>query len=468
MMTDMQGYDCIIIGAGISGLSTAHALAQRGASLLVVEAQGHVGGALWSETTSDGFVLEHGTQTVSSNDPALWQHFAQLGIDHACTTTDYQRTYILLGGVLQPVPLSPLDFIRSPLLSPTAKLRMLAEPLLPRAVTADESVATFFHRRLGSEVARHIVDPFVTGVYSGNPGELSMRSLFPSLWELEQRHGSLVWGMLARATRNHGEKSGQGRRKTFNFAQGLATWPQAIANELGYERVWLHTQAVDVQPAPHGWHVVVKRHGQTETLSASTVVLAVPAMVAAHLVRDLDEPAARALQNVPYPPLAVVHLAYPRTAVTHRLDGIGMLCPTYEESITIGTLWMSTIFPAHAPSGMVLTTAFVGGAAHPHITAESDETLAALVRAEQQHLIGAHSEPSLVRVVRWTRSIPQYDAEHSQREGAYNRLEARWPRLYLLSNYRNGFSVEDCWKKGRQLGERIVLHHAGAHQGVSV
>jgi protoporphyrinogen/coproporphyrinogen III oxidase len=463
MMTDMHGYDCIIIGAGISGLSTAYALAQRNASLLVVEAQGHVGGALYSETTPDGFVLEHGTQTVSSNDPEVWQHFAQLGIDSACTTTDYQRTYILLGGVLQPVPLSPLDFVRSPLLSPAAKLRMLAEPFLPRAVTADESVATFFHRRLGSEVARHIVDPFVTGVYSGDPGELSIRSLFPSLWELEQRHGSLAWGMLARAMRTNVGKAGRGRRKTFNFVQGLATWPRAIANALGEERVWLQTQAVALKPAPHGWQVVVTRHGQPETLNAATVVLAVPATVAAGLVSDLDETAARALQNVSYPPLAVVHLAYPRSAVAHRMDGIGMLCPTYEQSMTIGTLWMSTIFPSHAPSGMVLTTAFVGGAAHPYIAAESDETLVAMVKAEQQQLIGARGEPALARVLRWSCSIPQYDANHSWREGAYNRLEARWPRLYLLSNYRHGFSVEDCWKKGRHLGEHMVLHHSESH-----
>lgn len=458
----MTTYDAIIVGAGISGLSAAYALHQRGASVLVVEARDAVGGAIRSERTAEGFALEHGPNTVVSKDSLLWEHFGELGIAAQRLVADQRsgRRYVLIDGMLELLPTSPPAFFGSKVLSTGGKLRLLAEPLLPRTRMPDESIASFCTRRLGSEAAQRMVDPFVSGVYAGDPSATSMRAAFPSLWEAEQSHGSIVLGMIfgrKRAQIDEGRpKPARMRSEMFTFSDGLMTWPQAIARTLGSERVWRGTTATALQPGSDDWQVTVTRNGQPETLTTSQIILATPADVSAMLVDRLDTAAAQMLRAIPYAPLAIVHLGYRRSDVSHPLDGFGMLCPGRERRQILGTLWTSSLFPERAPADTVLLTTFMGGARNPRILEQDDEQVLFHVKREQQALVGAHGEPLLTNVTRWERSIPQYVAGHAQRMTVLSRLEATYPGLHLLGNYRDGVSVERCWSNGRALVERIA------------
>jgi protoporphyrinogen/coproporphyrinogen III oxidase len=281
-------YDCLVIGAGISGLSAGYALARAGAQVLVCEAGSAVGGVMRSERTAEGFLIEHGPNTVTSNDPALFAHFAELGLaaERLVAQRAGARRYVLHNGALEPIPLSPPAFLRSSLLSAPAKLRLLAELFLPSSPAPDEHVAAFFTRRLGSEPFERLIDPFVSGVYAGDPRQLSARAAFARFWAAEQRAGSIVRGMLAGGgTRRTGKRQ---RRELFSFRNGLQRWPQAIADFLGPERLWLHAQAVELRPAVEGWQVIIERNGQTMPLQVAQVILAVPAAVASQLLERLD------------------------------------------------------------------------------------------------------------------------------------------------------------------------------------
>lgn len=453
-------YDCIIVGAGISGLSAAAALQARGANLLVVEAGATPGGAMQSTIRDDGYVLDNGPNTVTSNNAALWQHFAELGIADARIVAGHsgKNRYVLRDGKPAALPLSPPAFVRSSLLSPAAKLRLMLEPLLPRSPMPDESVFSFFARRLGLEPAQRMIDPFVSGVYAGDPRALSVKAAFGSLWDAEQRAGSIVLGMLtARKAQSEAPKPKQrAKRELFNFTNGLATWPQAIADRLG-ERLWLNAPATGLQPADYGWRLTVRRNGHEEVLHASQVVLAAPAFVAADLVAGVDTAAAAALQAIPYPPMAVVHLAFPRENIAHPLDGFGVLCPSEEGRNVLGILWNSTLFAGRAPAGVALTTSFVGGARTPEIALQDDELLTSLVVREHVTMLGAQGQPVMVHISRWPRAIPQYVAGHDERIATLEQLEAAWPGLHLIGNYRGGVSAEKCWQNGLDLGNRLAL-----------
>jgi len=453
--------DCIVVGGGISGLSAAEAVARRGGRVLLLEAGAAVGGALRSERTADGFLLEHGPNTVTSGEPELWRHFAELGIagERLTAARSGAKRYVLHGGRLLPIPMSPAAFLRSPLLSAAGKLRLLAEPLLPRGGASDESVATFFARRLGPEPFQRLVDPFVSGVYAGDPQALSARAAFPRIWAAEQRAGSIVLGMIAgagarRKPRQPGEP--RPRRALFSFRDGLATWPRAIAAFLGPERLWTEARAVDLRPADGEWHVTVSRGGTTSHLLADRVVLATPAGTAAGLIERLAPAAAAALLGIPYPPVSIVHLGYRRADLAHPIDGFGMLCPSGEGRRVLGTLWPSALFPGRAPDGMVLTSSFVGGARMPELATQDDAALVATAHAEQRALIGASDKPVLARVSRWPTAIPQYNAGHEARVATLARLEAERPGLRLLGNYRDGVSVEACWRAGREAGLELA------------
>lgn len=460
-------YDCIIVGAGISGLSAAYTLHQRGASVLVVEARGEVGGAIRSSRTPDGFALEHGPNTVVGKNPLLWQQFAELGIAEQRLVADRRgaRRYIVLDGAPELIPTSPPALVKSKLLSPIGKLRMLAEPIIPRTRMPDESIAAFFTRRLGSEPAQRLIDPFVSGVYAGDPAATSVRAAFPSIWEAEQRSGSIVVGMITgrkRSTASNEKPAGKRpHSEMFSFPEGLASWPRAIAQTLGPERVWVNTPATALKPANGDWYLTVKRNGKPETLHTAQVILAAPADVVADLITDLDSVATAALHGIPYAPMAVVHTGYRREDVAHPLDGFGMLCPGRERRQILGTLWNSTLFTGRAPEGAVLMTTYVGGARYPKLPQLDDAQLVQLVTTELQALLGAQGTPLLTNVTRWARSIPQYLAGHTTRMAVLGRLESAWPGLYLVGNYRDGVSVENCWHSGYALAERLM------HQGSS-
>jgi oxygen-dependent protoporphyrinogen oxidase len=203
--------------------------------------------------------------------------------------------------------------------------------------------------------------------------------------------------------------------------------------------------------------VTVERAGEQITLDADRVILAVPAPVAARMVAPFEPLAAKALQTLVYPPLTVVHLGYRGADIDHPLDGMGMLCAKQEQCQVLGVLWMSTIFAGRAPDGQVLMTTFVGGARSPNRARQDEESLLSIIKQEHRHYLGTRAEPVLQRIVRWEHAIPQYDAAHRQRVAASHRLEARWPGVYLLSNYRYGFSVEQCWQQAENLAARVVF-----------
>ncbi|HKO17084.1 MAG TPA: protoporphyrinogen oxidase, partial [Gemmatimonadaceae bacterium] len=203
----------IIIGGGITGLAALERLSrsvQPGGPLRVtlLEAAPRLGGLIRTDH-ADGFVMEAGPDVMLASKPAGMALCEQLGIaDRLIETPPSVRgSYILDRGRLRRVPegmsglvasrLAP--FVRTPLLSPAAKLRVALEYLLPaRRTPADETVEGFVVRRLGRESYERLVEPLLSGIYAGDGARLSILATFPQLVALEQEHGGLLRGMLAR------------------------------------------------------------------------------------------------------------------------------------------------------------------------------------------------------------------------------------------------------------------------------
>jgi oxygen-dependent protoporphyrinogen oxidase len=452
-----MSYDCIIIGAGISGLSLAYELKKAGQRVLLLEASARVGGAINSDLSNEGFVLESGPNTVVSKDPALWQHFSELGIEdqRLVARPTSSKRYVLRNGQLSPLPMGPGSFFRTPLLTRMAKLRIFAEPIMPRAPTSDESVAAFFSRRVGMDITQQFVDPFVSGVYAGDPDQLSIRAAFPRMWEAEQRGGSLIRGMLTAPRPKRAKGQPRPKNEMFNFERGLSTWTEALGAALG-DAIWLNTRATKVQEQNGTWAIQVERQGEQIELSSRRLVIATPADVAADLIGNLDYAAANALRAIPYPPVIIVHLGYRRDQVEHPLDGFGMLCPIREKRRVLGVLWPSSLFPGRAPEGMLLTSSFLAGARRPEQAKLSEAELIELAVADHRELVGAKGDPVLARVFVAKRAIPQYTIGHLSRIAAVERMEAAHSGLHLLANYRGGISVPQCWTNACALAEQIV------------
>ncbi|MFV9504032.1 MAG: protoporphyrinogen oxidase [Oscillochloridaceae bacterium umkhey_bin13] len=468
----MQSYDVVVVGGGISGLSAAYTLFKRGFEVLVVEAGAEVGGVMQSVTTPEGYVLDCGPNTLATREPRLWADLADLGLNQRLVpaTRSGKRRYFLHEGQPLEIPSSPVGLVRTPLLSLAGKLRMLQEPFAPRSGQPDESVANFFGRRIGPEAMAKLVDPFVSGVYSGDPSAMSVKAAFPSLWEAERRGGSIVKGLIAgrKATPKPAVKGPKMRSVTFSFDGGIATWPQTIAQTLGPRRVWRGAKASDLFHEGDHWRLVVERAGMSETIEARAVIMATPAYAAAELVADLDPAASAALAAIPYSTMAVVHLGYRRNQVAHPLDGFGVLAPSGERRNFLGILWASSLFPPFAPEGRVLTITLMGGALNPVRPDQTDDELIASAIRDNAAVLGAGGTPELTHVARWPHAVAQYTFGHDERIATLERLEQARPGLHFLGSYRGGVGVPKCWKNGVALADQVANSLSGRMQLVAV
>jgi oxygen-dependent protoporphyrinogen oxidase len=453
--------DVLVVGAGISGLVTAWRLQQAGRAVAVIEAAPRAGGAIGS-LRADGCLVENGPNSTLETSPLIGQLLEETGAigERIYANTVARKRFVLRGGRLIPIPMSPSAFLATPLFSARTKLSLVREPFIrPSAPDAQETVAQFVRRRLCQEFLDYAINPFVAGVYAGDPERLSVRAAFPRLFELEQKYGSLIRGQIAgaRERKRNPEKSKQSA-PMLSFRDGMQTMPDAIAGKL--RRLLLGTRATGLARHPQGdWEITAETSNGALRGRARTVVLAVPAWVAATLVAPQVPAAAQALEAIHYPPVAAVASAYDRADIAHALDGFGFLVPEKERRRILGTIFSSTLFENRAPAGTALLTTFVGGMRQPELARLDDEAIARTVHDELANLVGVRAAPRWTRVSRWERAIPQYTPGHLDRMAALDAAERDLPGLYFCANYRGGISVADCIKSADAMAVRITEEH---------
>ncbi|MDQ2969640.1 MAG: protoporphyrinogen oxidase [Acidobacteriota bacterium] len=442
----------LVVGGGLFGLVCARKMALGGEDVRVLERSARPGGVVKTDRR-DGFLLELGPNTVRPT-PEILGLVRALGLESEALVSDpLALRFLAWNGALHALPSSPLSLLATPLLSARGKLRLLAEPFVPRGeAEPEETVAAFFTRRLGAEVADRFVAPFVSGIFAGDPRRLSAESAFPPLVSGERRYGSL-FGAAVRGRRDRPKAPIRG---LLSFREGLETLPRALAAALG-DRLEPGSDVESVVPAGSLWAV---RAGG-ETRRAERLVLACPAREAARLVVEFAPEAAAALQGIPQGPIAVLHLAWPQAALGRSLRGFGHLGIRSPGERILGAVWSSSLFPGRAPEGQALITAFAGGTTDPKATALSDQELATIAASELTGLLEAREQPRLLAVTRWPEAIPQYDVGHAGRVAVLARTETRWPGLVFGGSYRGGVSVGDVVRNAIELagpGPRPTPH----------
>jgi len=441
----------VIIGAGISGLTLAWKLQQSDADVTVFEKERHAGGTM--QTVHDGeWLIESGPNSALETTPLFQELFMSLGIRDRMRYADgaADKRYILREGRLHALPMSPGAFLATSLWTTRAKIRLMKEPFIGQA-REDESVAAFVVRRLGSEFLDYAINPFVAGVYAGNPEQLSVRSAFPKLFALEQEYGGLVKGMIkGRKERKSRAEKAKDRAKMFSFAGGMAEFPEAIAHRLG-ERLILQARVTaltrregEFREPRSRFAVSYEVNGVLSSMEADAVILSLPAYSASGIVRGLSSTLPEVLNGVSYPPVAEVFLGYRADRVGIPLDGFGFLVPAVEGRKILGTIWSSVLFEGRAPKGHVALTTFLGGARQPGLASRDDKDLLALVGNELRDIMSISGDPAYVAINRWEKSIPQYNLGYDAILLALEKCERENPGLFFCSNFRGGIAVGDC------------------------
>jgi oxygen-dependent protoporphyrinogen oxidase len=451
--------DVIVVGAGLSGLAVGFQLVRAGLSVRMIEAAPQPGGVIGSKHR-DGVLCELGPNSALDTSPLIGELLQAAGIagERCDASAIANRRYILRRGALIPLPMSPPAFLKSKLFSVGTKFGLLREPFIGRAPHGvEESVAQFVRRRLGAEFLDYAIEPFVAGIYAGDPDLLSVRAAFPRLVALEDKYGSLLRGAIlgARERKRNAERA-KDRAHSFSFRDGMQTLTDALARGVGVDCIRCGAPATALRHEADGRFTVEAIAGSERiAMSAKALVLSVPAYAAAPLVAELAPATAEALANIVYPPVASVVSAYRRSDVRHPLDGFGFLAPRIEGPSVLGTLFSSSMFDGRAPDGVVVTTTFVGGRRAPNLARETPAQIELNVRRSLAQFLGA-AEPLWNEITCWERAIPQYALGHLARIATIESAEQTVPGLFFCANYRGGVSVGDCVKAAHEIVGRVL------------
>ncbi|XP_057482817.1 protoporphyrinogen oxidase 1, chloroplastic-like isoform X2 [Actinidia eriantha] len=373
--------DCVIVGAGISGLCIAQALATKHADIasnvMVTEARDRVGGNI-TTVERDGYLWEEGPNSFQPSDSMLTMVVDSGLKDDLVLGDPNAPRFVLWDGKLRPVPSKPTDLPFFDLMSLGGKLRagFGALGLRPPPPGHEESVEEFVRRNLGDEVFERLIEPFCSGVYAGDPSKLSMKAAFGKVWNLEQNGGSIIGGTFkAIQNRANSQKPPRDARlpkpkgqTVGSFRKGLEMLPNAISARLGdkVKLSWRLTSIVKLEN--RRYNLTYDTPEGLVSLHSRSVVMTVPSSVASSLLRPLSAAAADALSKFYYPPVAAVSISYPKEAIRTsclidgELKGFGQLHPRSQGVETLGTIYSSSLFPNRAPPGRILLLNYIGGA----------------------------------------------------------------------------------------------------------
>jgi oxygen-dependent protoporphyrinogen oxidase len=478
----------VIVGGGIAGLSTAWYLQkyalERGLDLryTVLEQADRWGGKILTETVDghgqEPFIVEGGPDSFLTQKPWAVQLARELGMDDRLlgTNDDKRKVFVLNrgrptplpDGVLLIVPTKIKPFALSSLISPLGKLRMGLDLFIPPKLDGeDETLADFITRRLGREALDKIAEPLMSGIYNAEAERQSLLATFPRFRSLEEKHGSLIRGMLAsRRARSNGsapKPKGQSavRQKLSMFVSlrgGTEELVQTlVANLTGELR--LKTCVAELRKLDSGYRLTT---GSGEKLTADAVILTVPSYTAAGLVRDMSPQVADGLDGIRYVSTGTISLAFRRQDVD-LLDGFGLVIPRSEERLVNAVTITSTKFDWRAPDDRVLLRVFFGGSRNPQMMEAEDDILVAIVLDELQSLLGIDAQPLFYRIFRWRRANPQYDVGHLDRVTA---IETGLPAgIFVTGSAYRGIGIPDCVHQGQQTAERLVNEFTSINDG---
>ena len=474
-MSDPVGGDdavrVAVVGAGVSGLAAAarvRDLSGGRADVTVLEF-GEIGGGcrtLIEEHDGERVVRELGPDSFLSKPPHMVRFCERVGVaeDLIPTNPSPRGALVWRNGRTHRVPagftlLSPREWgptVRSPVLSPLHKARLLTEPLRRRGTTNDESIGTFVRRRLGRGVLDRLAQPLAAGIYAGDVDRLSLHACLPQFAAEEAARGRVTGKKPA------GETRGEGGARYSLFVthrDGVGAIPAAGSGGLRIERAAVEA----VRGTGDGWEISIDR----AVRPFDAVILAAPARVAASL---LVGAVGRELAGIEHVSSVVVNTLHREDDMRHPLDAFGLVIPEVERAAAeargrggeaFAVSFASRKFPGRAPAGWVQLRTFLGGHLRGHLADWEDDRLVKAAGAELARKLGvtwSDAAAATARVGRWKHAMPQYHVGHLARVARVEALVAGLPGLELAGNGLHGVGLPAAAKSGTDAAERAWSH----------
>ncbi len=453
----MNTKKAIVIGAGISGLSAALELKAKGFDVTVIEREARAGGVIGTHSEG-GFKAESGSNSVMLKSQRSLDFLEKIGLKDKIDYSNpvAKKRFFVRYGKVMPVPMSPISLLFTRLFTFFGKLKLFCEPFVSKTnPELDPSVEEFITRRMGRDVLDYAMNPFMAGVYGGNPARLSMKHAFPPFWEFEQKYGSIIKG----AIKSMKQKRAAGnffKPLMISFKGGMQTLVDSMAELLG-ESLKLNTKILSIDVNGAGWEVSWANDIEDACDYYDALVIAIPAPNLKELplsgtLAALLKPMGR----IPYAPVATYTMGFKKSDVKHALDGFGVLTPEKEKLNILGSLFISTVFSERAPEGYVTLTNYVGGMRNPEHASLPREEMRELVRAELKKLLGITAEPVFEKMWSWKHAIAQYNIGYGDYLDILDETEKEFPNLAVIGAFRGGVGVSHCLENAMAAMDKLA------------
>jgi len=449
--------DIIIIGGGLTGLTLAYYLKKAGKDFMLIEQQDRTGGVI-NTISEQGFTYETGPNTGVLSTPEIVELFEDLEPECKLDIANSQsnKRYIWKKGSWHALPSGLISAVKTPLFSFNDKIRILAEPFRKAGQNPDESIADLVIRRLGKSYLDYAVDPFISGIYAGDPAQLITRFALPKLYLLEQNYGSFIRGSIQKKKLPKSELQKKTNGKVFSVSGGLTNLINALNAAIGDENILTGCNETQVKSLDNNQFLVsfINHAGENTEFQASKVVTTVGGNSLAQLLSFVPVQTLKPLTEMKYAGVVQVAVGY-KSWDGIKLDAFGALMPTKEKRNALGILFPSAIFEGRAPANGALLSVFLGGVKNSGLIEKTDHEIKSLVQKELHETMGVTASPDLFKIFRYPFAIPQYDKSTEERLNAISQIQNSYPGLILAGNIRDGIGMSDRVKQGKAISDLL-------------
>ena len=431
----------VIIGGGISGLSAANFLSKKTSDFLILEASDIVGGTINSSKV-DGYILENGPNTVLDNNTAIQELLSDLSITEELIYPNLKKIsnrYILINDRLEKIPLTIFEFLLTPILSIYSKIKIFSEILVPRHIN-DTDVESFIKRRFGKEFHDNLIVPFLTGIYADTTSKMSTKNTLKKMWELEQKHGSIIIGLIK-------GKNKSSKAKIFTIDGGLSKITELLSKKF-INQLMLNTKVSSIVKLSDSYKITLNKG---EDIFCKKIISTIPAYSLKDIV--FDDKLKNILSKVNYNPIDVFHFGFNRDALEIKIDGFGLLTKPQDRKSFLGVLFSSNIFEHVSNDKKFLITVLAGGDRQKDLCKKSPKFIERQILNEILPLLRLRSEPEFKNHFRWSKGIPSYPMSVTKLQNDIKTFEETNKGFYIIGNYHLGVSVGDCIKSSKELIE---------------
>lgn len=451
-----KSVDVAIIGAGLTGLTAAFYLKKRNLDFILLEESSRHGGVIQTSHVN-GFTFEEGPNTGVMGNADVAELFEDLQDYCSCETAgeNVKKRYILKNGAWEQMPMGPVDAIKTPLFSLHDKFRILGEPFRRRGTDPEEPLSGLVLRRMGRSFLDYAIDPFILGVYSGDPSKLITKYAFPKLYNLEQNYGSFIGGSVKKMFVKKDERDKKATRKVFSVYGGLSNLTDALLKSSGEDNFVSECKGIEIRQKGNKFIITGTRNREQFSIEASRVITTTGAYTLGSLLPDADKSLIQDIDKLKYAKVIQVVLGFNKWQGI-KLEGFGGLVPFVEKRDILGVLFLSSLLSGRAPEGGALCSVFMGGVRREDITDKKDEEIKGMVDREFSAVMKLNEfKPDLMKILRYQHAIPQYGKESSEKLSAIEKLQSAYPGLILGGNIRDGIGMADRIKQGRHLAEIV-------------